>query len=356
MVSLVVRVFVVFFYFTSAMKQRSLFEYIKSKDAGLSASRVATSALSHAQAGASTRASNVYVDVDVGCDAASQRSSLSGTKRARASPTRGATEGAAKAATTLLHHASPVHDEAAARSPVCSSVWLASLLTEPAWRSFLQPLMADTWQKGLFLRIERFLDDVAAHGTVVYPPREDIFSAFNSVPFEKLKVVLIGQDPYHGPNQAHGLCFSVRPGTPPPPSLVNMYKELTSDVSGFCAPRHGYLQSWAEQGMLMLNASLTVSMGAANSHSKCGWQNFTDGVIEHISQKHPNRVVFLLWGNFARKKKSLIDCRRHIVIENAHPSPLSATLWWNCKCFSKCNEALSSLGHSPMNWNLPMHV
>ncbi|EPY33710.1 uracil-DNA glycosylase [Strigomonas culicis] len=180
-----------------------------------------------------------------------------------------------------------------------------------------------------------------------------IFTALNRTPLEAVKVVLLGQDPYHDVGQAHGLCFSVQPGVPPPPSLRNMYKELAQDIPGFAAPPHGYLQSWADQGVLMLNATLTVNAHEANSHSKCGWQDFTDAVIQHLSRTHKKRVVFLLWGNFAKKKAMLVDRSRHVVIESAHPSPLSARHWFGCRCFSKCNEALQALRHAPINWHLP---
>ncbi|CAG9572431.1 putative uracil-DNA-glycosylase [Leishmania major strain Friedlin] len=197
-----------------------------------------------------------------------------------------------------------------------------------------------------------------AKGKVILPPATDIFNAFNSCPFRDLKVVLLGQDPYHDLHQAHGLCFSVLPEVPLPPSLRNIYKELTTDIPGFQAPRHGYLQSWSEQGMLMLNATLTVEAHKANSHSKAsGWTAFTDAVIQHLSQHHPNRLVFLLWGGYAQQKKKLIDASRHIVLESVHPSPLSASRgWFGCHCFSACNEALQSMGHLPMHWQLPLNA
>ncbi|KPA78516.1 putative uracil-DNA-glycosylase [Leptomonas pyrrhocoris] len=242
--------------------------------------------------------------------------------------------------------------------PATGSHWLADLISSPEWKSFLQPLTADTWRNGEFARIQRFLDGERAKGKVVLPPAALIFNAFNSCPFAELKVVLLGQDPYHNLNQAHGLCFSVLPGVPVPPSLKNMYKELATDIPGFQAPTHGYLQSWAEQGMLMLNATLTVEAHSANSHSKAsGWQHFTDAVIAHLSAHHPNRLVFLLWGSFAQQKKKLIDTRRHVVIESVHPSPLSASRgWFGSHCFSACNTALRAMGHTPMYWQLPLQV
>lgn len=239
-----------------------------------------------------------------------------------------------------------------------SSRWLAGLLTSAEWRTFLAPITADSWQGGAFARIEKFLDAELAAGKTILPPRGDIFNAFNSCPFRELKVVLIGQDPYHDLHQAHGLCFSVLPGVPLPPSLRNMYKELTTDIAGFEAPRHGFLQSWSEQGMLLLNATLTVEAHKANSHSKTsGWPAFTDAVIAHLSRHHPNRLVFLLWGGYAQQKKKLIDTTRHVVLESVHPSPLSASRgWFGCHCFSRCNDALRALGHLPMYWQLPLHV
>ncbi|RNF05493.1 uracil-DNA glycosylase [Trypanosoma rangeli] len=235
---------------------------------------------------------------------------------------------------------------------VCRGDGLCSLIIDPGWRVFLQPLTsADS-----FRNIDQFIEGERAKGKVIFPSRELIFSAFNSTPLDKLKVVLLGQDPYHNLNQAHGLCFSVLPGVRPPPSLLNMFKELTTDIPGFKAPPHGYLQRWAEQGVLMLNATLTVEAHKANSHARCGWQAFTDGVIRLLSEKHNRSIVFLLWGGFARKKIALIDRKRHLVIENAHPSPLSAAKWWGCRPFSKCNAALAQLGHSPIDWNLPMVV
>ncbi|KAG5507583.1 hypothetical protein JKF63_06532 [Porcisia hertigi] len=277
---------------------------------------------------------------------------VAGARRA----SRSATEATKAAATATLGAscatASPLSPSA------ISSHWLASLITNPEWRDFLVPVTSDSWRSGAFLHIERFLDTEKKNGKVILPPTADIFNAFNSCPFRDLKVVLLGQDPYHDLHQAHGLCFSVLPGVPLPPSLRNMYKELSSDIAGFQAPKHGYLQSWSEQGMLMLNATLTVEAHKANSHSQAsGWSVFTDAVIEHLSRHHPNRLVFLLWGSYARKKKQLIDTRRHIVLESVHPSPLSASRgWFGCRCFSACNEALLSVGHPPMQWQLPLNA
>ncbi|KAG5481017.1 hypothetical protein LSCM1_06693 [Leishmania martiniquensis] len=252
--------------------------------------------------------------------------------------------------------APPLRSFATTTTTTSSSRWLAGRITSPEWRSFLAPLTTDSWRNGAFLRIERFLDDEREKGRVILPPAADIFNAFNSCPLRSLKVVLLGQDPYHDLNQAHGLCFSVLPDVPLPPSLRNIYKELTADIAGFQAPAHGYLQSWSEQGMLMLNATLTVEAHKANSHSKTsGWSSFTDAVIQHLSQHHPNRLVFLLWGGYAQQKKKLIDASRHVILESVHPSPLSANRgWFGCRCFSACNEALQAMGHLPMRWQLPL--
>jgi uracil-DNA glycosylase len=184
----------------------------------------------------------------------------------------------------------------------------------------------------------------------VYPPGSLIFNAFNLTPFDKLKVVIIGQDPYHGAGQAHGLCFSVPQGIKQPPSLLNIFKELKSDL-GIEPPSHGNLEKWAKQGVLLLNASLTVNEGEANSHAQCGWQTFTDAVIKKISDEKSG-VVFLLWGNFARAKKSLIDTSKHFVLEAAHPSPLSGGAFFGSRHFSKTNELLKQQGKEPIDWSL----
>lgn len=221
-------------------------------------------------------------------------------------------------------------------------------LKDPSWRAAL----AAEFEKPYFADITRFVDaERKAH--VVHPSPENVFSAFNETPLDKVKVVILGQDPYHEPGQAHGLCFSVLPGIKPPASLKNVYKELLTDIPGFEAPDHGYLLPWAQQGVLLLNATLTVREGhtEANSHAKCGWQRFTDEAIR-VLNAGSNRVVFLLWGGFAQKKGKLIDRERHVVLDSAHPSPLSWKKWQGCKAFSKCNEKLSELGHEGINWCL----
>ena len=212
-------------------------------------------------------------------------------------------------------------------------------------------VLKETLESPTFRKLERFVDaERRAH--TVYPSEEDLFSAFRLTPFERVRVLLLGQDPYHGPGQAHGLAFSVQPGVPPPPSLVNIFKELKSDL-GLPLPADGSLVPWAEQGVLLLNAVLTVRDGEPNSHARHGWEEFTDTVIQAVSAK-PEPVVFLLWGGYARKKRKLIDAKRHVIIESAHPSPLSASAgFFGSKPFSKINEALVAHGQSPIDWSLP---
>ncbi|VDL75586.1 unnamed protein product [Nippostrongylus brasiliensis] len=215
---------------------------------------------------------------------------------------------------------------------------LYSLLRDSKWRSALK----EEFHKKYMDNIESFLRSQYAKNVPIFPPRNEIFSAFNLTPIDKIRVVIIGQDPYHGIGQAHGLCFSVKKGVPPPPSLKNIYKELYTDIPGFVIPNHGFLEKWALQGVFMLNATLTVESGKANSHEKIGWQTFTDKVISIISSRCTG-VVFLLWGGFAQKKECLVDKRKHAVIKTAHPSPLSARKWFGCKCFSRTNDELGEL-------------
>lgn len=203
------------------------------------------------------------------------------------------------------------------------------------------------------------LDYVAkrrTEGVNVFPPADEVFSAFSSTAFEDVKVVILGQDPYHGPDQAHGLAFSVKPGVKVPPSLANMYKELATDIDGFTIPNHGYLQAWAEQGVLLLNTVLTVEQGQAHSHKKLGWETFTDRVIAALNE-HGDGIVFLLWGSHAQKKGRHIDTTKHVVFNGPHPSPLSAYRgFFGCKHFSKANDALIAMGKTPINWLLPKEV
>ena len=205
--------------------------------------------------------------------------------------------------------------------------------------------------KPYFQKLTQFVDNERENDTV-FPPEDDVFNALRLTPYEKVNVLLLGQDPYHDDNQAHGLCFSVRPGIKPPPSLVNMYKELRDDV-GFRIPNNGYLVPWAQQGILMLNAVLTVRAHTPNSHKNHGWEKFTDSVITTVNEKR-DPVVFVLWGGYAQKKLNLIDTTRHVVIQSAHPSPLSARNgFFGSKPFSKINEALRSAGKPEIDWQLP---
>lgn len=233
-------------------------------------------------------------------------------------------------------------------TPGTSKGGLAACLTDKSWQEALSGFIASP----KFKKIETFLDAEVAAKKEVFPPRSQIFAALNLTPVDSVRVVLIGQDPYHDNNQAHGLCFSVQPGIKVPPSLVNMYKELQTDIPGFVTPNHGYLKAWADQGILMLNASLTVEAHKANSHAKCGWLDFTDAVIAHLNTKC-EKLVFLLWGGYAQKKGASISRTKHAVIECAHPSPLSVTKWMGCKTFSRCNAALEAFGKKPIDWRLP---
>lgn len=211
-------------------------------------------------------------------------------------------------------------------------------------------------QQEYFQQTLAFVESERASGKVVFPPAKDVFNAFKTTEFGDVKVVILGQDPYHGPNQAHGLCFSVLPGVKTPPSLVNMYKELAQDVEGFEIPKHGYLQSWAEQGVLLLNTVLTVEQGKAHSHAKSGWETFTDRVIEAINQ-HQSGVVFLLWGAHAQKKGRFIDRNKHFVLAGPHPSPLSAHRgFFGCRHFSQTNQILDQQGLEPIEWRLPVEI
>ncbi len=214
------------------------------------------------------------------------------------------------------------------------------------WDEILQDLFASE----NYAKIREFLKKEYTERTV-YPSMFDIFNAFKITPYNSIKAVILGQDPYHEPNQAHGLSFSVKEGTPPPPSLVNIFKELKADV-GIQPPPNGDLTKWAQNGVLLLNASLTVRRGEANSHSKCGWAEFTDQVIKKISER-TKPVVFILWGGNARSKKKLIDQSKHFIVESAHPSPLSCYNGFiGSKPFSKTNEYLQSVGIQPIDWNL----
>lgn len=219
-------------------------------------------------------------------------------------------------------------------------------LTEPGWKAalekeFVKPYFVDLAAKVAAEREKK----------KVYPPKDQVFSALNLTPLDDVRVVILGQDPYHGAGQAHGLSFSVPPGIAVPPSLKNIYTELEADMPGFKRPSHGNLEAWARRGVLLLNATLTVRASEANSHEKYGWQTFTDAVVRVLSQrKEP--LVFLLWGGFAQRKGKVIGRLHHKVIETAHPSPLSVTKWRGCKCFSKANEWLVGKGKDPVDWHL----
>lgn len=222
-----------------------------------------------------------------------------------------------------------------------------SVQIEESWKRVLE----EEIQKEYFQNIRSFLkEEVKNHE--VYPPGPEIFAAFNHVPFDEVKVVIIGQDPYHGPNQANGLCFSVNPGIAHPPSLINIFKEIEQDL-GIPYPKSGDLSPWAKQGVLLLNATLTVRRSEANSHQNIGWQTFTDTVIQKLSEEREG-VVFMLWGGFAKKKGKKIDRKKHHVLETGHPSPLSANrgYWFGNKHFSQVNEILKNKGLRTINWKL----
>lgn len=211
-------------------------------------------------------------------------------------------------------------------------------------------ILGDEFTKEYYLSLREFLKQEYASRTI-YPDMYDIFNALKETPYRSVKAVILGQDPYHGPGQAHGMCFSVQPGTLRPPSLVNIFKELEADC-GIAASESGFLQPWAEQGVLLLNAVLTVRAGSPNSHAGRGWETFTDQVIRHLNQRE-QPIVFLLWGANARSKKSLISASGHLVLESAHPSPLSAHRgFFGCRHFSKTNEFLKANGMQPVDWRI----
>eukprot|EP01064_Diplonema_japonicum_P029491 TRINITY_DN4792_c1_g2_i1.p1 TRINITY_DN4792_c1_g2~~TRINITY_DN4792_c1_g2_i1.p1 ORF type:complete len:409 (+),score=58.29 TRINITY_DN4792_c1_g2_i1:56-1282(+) len=236
-------------------------------------------------------------------------------------------------------------EEELAKTEAAHELW--QHLTDPGWRRHLSAERDKDYFRDLALKVKR-----ERKKQPIYPPEEDVFSAFNLTPFDDVKVVILGQDPYHGPEQAHGLCFSVLPGIKPPPSLKNIYKELSADLQWFTPPSHGYLLPWAAQGVLMTNATLTVRKKQANSHAKFGWQIFTSTAIRTLSEERSD-IVFLLWGGFAQKKGASICTEKHVVLKTFHPSPLSVTKWRGCRVFSKANKALKKLCKSPIDWRLP---
>lgn len=213
-----------------------------------------------------------------------------------------------------------------------------------------QPAVGDQADALYFAALDTFVTaERAAH--TVYPPEDQVFAALESTPFQDVRTVLIGQDPYHGPGQAHGLCFSVRPGVKAPPSLRNIYKELQADL-GIPPAAHGCLTAWAQRGMLMLNTVLTVRESEPGSHQGHGWEDFTDAVISAVSERE-RPAVFILWGAHAKKKAKLIDTARHRIVQGAHPSPLSARMFLGSRPFSAVDAALKDLGDEPMDWTLP---
>jgi len=216
----------------------------------------------------------------------------------------------------------------------------------PSWHAVLR----DELHRPYFRELSEFVDDERSKHEV-FPPEDDVFNAFRHTPFDKVKVLLLGQDPYHDNGQAHGLCFSVRPGVKPPPSLVNIFKELHSDV-GCPPPANGCLVPWADRGALLLNAVLTVQAHKPNSHKDRGWEKFTDAAIRALDER-ATPVVFVLWGAYAQKKQKLIDAERHAVVAAAHPSPLSMKKFFGSRPFSSANRALEAFGLEPIDWCLP---
>ena len=219
---------------------------------------------------------------------------------------------------------------------------------EPSWKARVGDYLLRPEMRAL----SAFLRERAAAGARIFPPARNIFAAFDATPFDRVKVMVLGQDPYHGPGQAHGLCFSVQPDVPVPPSLLNMYKEIERDL-GLPRPDHGYLMPWARQGVLLLNAVLTVEQGKAGAHQGRGWEEFTDHVVEVLDREREG-LVFMLWGSYAQKKGRIVDARRHRVLRTTHPSPLSAHRGFlGSGHFSAANDYLKRRGEAPIDWSLP---
>jgi uracil-DNA glycosylase len=212
------------------------------------------------------------------------------------------------------------------------------------------PVLGEEVSKPYFKELTEFVEQEREEHKV-FPPRDEVFAALEATPYDQVKVLLLGQDPYHGEGQGHGLCFSVRPGVKTPPSLRNMYKELNDEL-GLPVPDNGYLMPWAQQGVLLLNAVLTVRESEPNSHKGKGWETFTDAVIKAVADRS-DPAVFVLWGNYAKKKLRLIDTERHTVVQGAHPSPLSARLFLGSRPFTRINEAVAAQGHDPIDWRVP---
>jgi uracil-DNA glycosylase len=223
---------------------------------------------------------------------------------------------------------------------------MAQTVSDPNWRK----LLASEFAKPYYKSIEKQVAERRKVGEV-YPPVEEVFAAFNCCPLDKIKVVIIGQDPYFNPGQAEGLCFSVKKGVAVPPSLNRIYKVVQKNIPGFVIPKHGSLKEWAERGVLMLNATMTVDKGNANSHAKFGWQDFTTEVMK-ILNKERTGLIYLLWGGFAQKKGKVIDKTKHKVLEAAHPSPLGGSSWNDCTHFKQTNELLIKAGKEPMDWSI----
>ncbi len=218
---------------------------------------------------------------------------------------------------------------------------------EESWKKHV----GEEFQKPYMQNLKQFLKEEKKKGKTIFPKGSELFAAFDSTPFEKVKVVIIGQDPYHGPGQAHGLSFSVKPGVPIPPSLLNIYKEIESDL-GIKRPNHGYLKKWADQGVLLLNATLSVENGKAGSHQNKGWEQFTDAIIYRLNEDREH-LVFMLWGSFAQKKGAHLNSKKHLILKAPHPSPLSAHRgFFGCRHFSKANEYLQTHGQKPIDWSL----
>jgi len=223
----------------------------------------------------------------------------------------------------------------------------SAIKLHPSWLVVL----ADEFQQPYMQQLRHFLKAEKVAGKIIYPPGSLIFNALDTTPFDQVKVVILGQDPYHGPNQAHGLCFSVMPGVKFPPSLRNIYQELEADL-GIRPPNHGCLQAWAEQGVLMLNATLTVEKGNAGSHQGKGWETFTDAVIRALNEQRSG-LVFILWGSYAQRKGEFLDRQKHLVIESPHPSPFSAHRgFFGSRPFSKTNDYLQQQGQTPVDWRV----
>jgi len=221
-------------------------------------------------------------------------------------------------------------------------------VTVTTWQAFIDGQSAEPY----YQRLMAFVEQERQQGKVIYPPQADVFNAFNMTPLDKVRVVLLGQDPYHGPEQAHGLCFSVRRGIKPPPSLANMYKELANDIQGFTIPNHGDLTQWAQQGILMLNTVLTVEQGQAHSHAKAGWEQFTTQALTLLNEQ-TRPIIFVLWGSHAIKKAKVITAPWHQLLTGPHPSPLSAYRgFFGCGHFAKVDQLLEQRGEPPIQWQV----